>query len=60
MRTLYIEPGAPWQNAYTEPFIGRFLRDELLKNREGFANVEEAKEDLAEDYREHYTITTGR
>jgi transposase InsO family protein len=51
VRTLYIEPGAPWENAYSETFVSR-LRDELL-NREVFANVEEAKM-LAEDYRGHY------
>lgn len=28
--TLYIEPGSPWENAYTESFIGR-LGDELLR-----------------------------
>ena len=51
VETLYIEPGAPWENAYSETFISR-MRDELL-NREEFANVKEAKV-LAEDYREHY------
>jgi len=51
VETLYIEPGAPWENAYSETFISR-MREELL-NREEFANVEEAKV-LAEDYREHY------
>ena len=29
VETLYIEPGAPWQNGYGESFNGR-LRDELL------------------------------
>ena len=29
VRTLYIEPGAPWQNGYAESFNGK-LRDELL------------------------------
>ena len=29
VKTLYIEPGAPWENAYSETFISR-LRDELL------------------------------
>jgi putative transposase len=29
VETLYIEPGAPWENAYSETFISR-LRDELL------------------------------
>lgn len=39
--TLYIEPGAPWQNGYAESFGGR-VRDELL-NAELFADVREAK-----------------
>jgi putative transposase len=51
VETLYIEPGAPWENAYSETFISR-LRDELL-DREVFASLKEAKL-LAEDYREHY------
>src|SRR5215207_8596303 len=51
VKTLYIERGAPWENAYSETFISR-LRDELL-DREVFANVKEAKV-LAEDYRDHY------
>ncbi len=49
--TLYIQPGSPWENAYSETFVGR-LRDELL-DRELFANLKEAKA-LAEDYRGHY------
>ncbi len=48
VRTLYIEPGAPWENAYSETFISRF-GDELLK-REVFADLLEAKV-LVEDYR---------
>ena len=51
VKTLYIEPGAPWENAYSESFISR-LRDELL-DREVFANAKEAKV-LAKDYRDHY------
>ena len=51
VETLYIEPGAPWENAYSETFISR-LRDELL-NRELFVNPKEAQV-LAGDYREHY------
>ena len=39
--TLYIEPGAPWENGYAESFHGR-LRDELL-NAEDFADLREAK-----------------
>lgn len=51
VKTLYIEPGAPWENAYSETFISR-LRDELL-DREVFANLKEAKV-LAKDYRDYY------
>jgi len=40
--TLYIEPGAPWQNGYAESFGGKF-RDELL-NAELFADLGEARE----------------
>ncbi len=40
-KTLYIKPGSPWQNAYSESFNSRF-RDEFL-NREAFGSVLEAK-----------------
>jgi putative transposase len=52
--TLYIEPGAPWENGYAESFHGR-LRDELL-DRELFADVREAKALAARwqsDYNHH-------
>ena len=29
IKTLYIEPGSPWENGYVESFIGKF-RNELL------------------------------
>ncbi len=51
VKTLYIEPGSPWENAYSETFISR-LRDELLE-RELFTNLKEAQV-LLEDYRSHY------
>jgi putative transposase len=51
VETLYIEPGSPWENAYSETFISRF-GDELLE-REVFANLVEAKI-LVEEYRNHY------
>ncbi len=51
VRTLYIEPGSPWENTYSETFISRF-RDELLK-REEFTSLLEAKV-LIEEYRSHY------
>jgi transposase InsO family protein len=49
--TLYIEPGSPWENAYSETFNSHF-GDELLK-REVFTNLLEAKV-LVEDYRRGY------
>jgi len=39
--TLYIEPGAPWENGYAESFFSR-LRDEFL-NCELFADLRQAK-----------------
>lgn len=50
-QTLYIEPGSPWQNAYSESFNSR-LRDELL-NREIFGTLAEAKV-LGSEYRRAY------
>ena len=49
--TLYIEPGAPWENGYIESFNGRF-RDEFL-DREVFYTVKEARV-LAENWRLEY------
>jgi len=51
VQTLYIAPGAPWENAYSESLNSR-LRDELL-NRELFTSVLEAKV-ITEDYRREY------
>jgi transposase InsO family protein len=48
VETLYIEPGAPWENGYAESFHGK-LRDELL-NGELFTSVKEAQV-LTEGYR---------
>ena len=41
VRTLYIEPGSPWENGYAESFQGR-LRDELLAG-ELFTSLTEAR-----------------
>jgi transposase InsO family protein len=41
VKTLFIEPGSPWENGYNESFNGK-LRDELL-NREIFYTLWEAK-----------------
>lgn len=48
VKTLYIEPGSPWENAYSESFNSR-LREELL-NQELFTSLSEAKV-LVEHYR---------
>lgn len=50
-KTLYIEPGSPWENGYVESFNGK-LRDELL-NGEIFYSVKEAQV-LIESWRRHY------
>jgi putative transposase len=51
VRTLFIEPGSPWENGYCESFNGK-LRDELLA-RETFYSLREAKV-LIERWRRHY------
>ena len=51
VKTLYIEPGSPWENGYNESFNGK-LRDELL-NGEIFYTLREA-EILIGCWRQHY------
>ena len=51
VKTLFIEPGSPWENGYNESFNGT-LRNELLK-REIFYSLEEAKV-LIEQWRREY------
>lgn len=51
VKTLFIEPGSPWENGYCESFNGK-LRDELLA-RERFDTLKEAKV-LIERWRNHY------
>jgi len=51
VKTLFIEPGSPWENGYNESFNGK-LRDELL-NVEIFDTLLEAKV-LIERWRHHY------
>jgi transposase InsO family protein len=51
VRTLFIEPGSPWENGYIESFNGK-LRDELL-NRELFMTLREAQV-LVERWRQEY------
>ncbi|MFC1964317.1 IS3 family transposase [Chloroflexota bacterium] len=51
VKTLFIEPGSPWENGYIESFNGK-LRDELL-SREIFTTLGEAKA-LIEQWRREY------
>jgi putative transposase len=51
VKTLFIEPGSPWENGYIESFNGK-LRDELL-DQEIFTTLEEAKV-LIEQWRRNY------
>ena len=51
VKTLYIEPGSPWENGYNESFNGR-LRDECL-NGETFYTLKEAQI-ILEQWRHHY------
>src|ERR1700756_1188866 len=50
-KTLYIEPGSPWENGYCESFNSK-LRDEFL-NPEIFYSIQELRV-LAERWRVHY------
>jgi putative transposase len=50
-RTLYIEPGSPWENGYCESFNGK-LRDECL-NQEIFYSLKEAQV-VVEQWRNQY------
>jgi transposase InsO family protein len=51
IKTIYIDPGSPWQNGYIESFHSRF-RDECL-SREILLNLREARV-VIEDWRQHY------
>jgi transposase InsO family protein len=51
VKTLFIEPGSPWENGYNESFNGK-LRDELL-NGEIFYSIKEV-EILTERWRREY------
>jgi transposase InsO family protein len=51
VKTLYIEPGSPWENGYIESFNGK-LREELL-NGEIFTTLLEAQV-LIERWRKNY------
>ena len=51
VKTLFIEPGSPWENGYNESFNGK-LRDEVL-NREVLFSLKEAKV-VIENWRQEY------
>ena len=51
VKTLFIQPGSPWENGYVESFNGK-LRDEFL-NREVFYTLWEVQV-LAEQWRQEY------
>ena len=51
VKTLFIEPGSPWENGYIESFNGK-LRADLI-NREVFTTLTEAKI-LVEVWRREY------
>ena len=50
-KTLYIEPGSPWENGYVERFKGK-LRNEIL-DREIFYTLHEVQI-LTEQHRQTY------
>jgi putative transposase len=54
VKTLFIEPGSPWENGYIESFNGK-LRDELL-NVELFDTLLEAKVLIERWRREYNTV----
>jgi len=51
IKTIYIDPGSPWQNGFVESFHGRF-RDECL-NREQLWTLTEARV-VVGDFRQKY------
>jgi putative transposase len=54
VKTLFIEPGSPWENGYNESFNGK-LRDEVL-NREIFYTLREARVIIEEWWQEYNTF----
>ena len=58
VKTLFIEPGSPWENGYVESFNGK-MRDELL-DREAFSTLMEAKVLIEQWRREYNTIPASQ
>lgn len=54
VKTLFIEPGSPWENGYLESFNGK-MRDELL-NGEIFDTIYQARV-ITELWRKEYNQT---
>jgi putative transposase len=54
VKTLFVEPGSPWENGYVESFNGK-LRDELL-NGEIFYTLREAQVIIERWRREYNTF----
>lgn len=57
IKTLYIEPGSPWQNGFTESFNSKFRREFL--ERELIYTLTEARV-MAEDWRRFYNYERPR
>jgi len=57
VKTLYIQPGSPWENGYLESLNGK-LRDEFL-NVEFFDTLREAQV-LVERWRREYNAALAR
>ena len=54
VRTLFIEPGSPWENGYVESFNGK-LKDEFI-DREIFYSLREAQVLIEQWRREYNTV----
>ena len=52
-KTLYIEPGLPWDNGYVESFNGK-LRDELLDREAFYTLLQVQVQVLTEQCRQTY------
>jgi putative transposase len=57
VKTMFIEPGSPWENGYNESFNGK-LRDEVL-NGEIFYTLKEAQV-IIERWRQEYNTFIPR
>ncbi|MFM2221657.1 MAG: hypothetical protein RLZZ553_1405, partial [Verrucomicrobiota bacterium] len=58
IKTLYIEPGSPWQNGYVESFHDKFRRECLA--RELFYTLSEACVVIGDWRRKYNTVRTHR